>query len=250
MKKSAFYFFVYYAVCFVGLAALYWAITLSKTSIWEDSAFAALFRMFLYHYSHPMQYIGVVAACYALVATIWTVFMKRIRTGLTRFLEILFVIIVSLALACPLGGMLWHFHDMQAGFFPSFWLRKLLEGLSEGLQLGPVLILLSIPFNILSLIVGYFATDRVNAFLLGKKEVGLENMSRFLCKMFACLAVAFGALLLFYVLITVVPEQEAFRRHLSVSMLVLFLASVALSVTFVRFARARDKRNNRDTHEK
>ena len=177
MKKSPFYFIVYFAVCFVGLAALYWAITLSKISVWEDSAFAALFRMFLYHYTHPMQYIGVVAACYALVATIWTVFMKRMRTGLTRFLEILFVIIVSLALACPLGGMLWHFHDMQAGFFPSFWLRKLREGLSEGLQLGPVLILLSIPFNILSLIAGYFATDRVNAFLFGKKEVGLENMS-------------------------------------------------------------------------
>ena len=248
MKKSAFYFIVYFAVCFVGLAALYWAITLSKTSIWEGSAFASWYRMFEYHYSHPMQYIGVVAACYALVATIWTVFMKRMRTGLTRFLEILFVIIVSLALACPLGGMLWHFHDMQAGFFPSFWLRKLREGLSEGLQLGPVLILLSIPFNILSLIVGYFATDRVNAFLLGKKEVGLENMSRFLCKMFACLALAFGALLLF-VLISVVPKEEGFRRHLLVSMLVLFLASVMLSVTFARSARAMDKRKERDTHE-
>ena len=70
MKKSPFYFIVYFAVCFVGLAALYWAITLSKTSIWEESAFAAWYRMFLYHYTHPMQYIGVVAACYALVATI------------------------------------------------------------------------------------------------------------------------------------------------------------------------------------
>ena len=97
--------------------------------------------------------------------------MKRMRTGLTRFLEILSVILVSLVLACPLGGMLWHFHDMQAGFIPSFWQRKLLRGFSEGLQLGPWLILLSIPFNIISLIVGYFATDRVNAFLFGKKDL-------------------------------------------------------------------------------
>jgi SanA protein len=237
MKKSPLYFIVYFAVCFVGLAALYWAIT----SIYDESAFAALYRMFLYHWAHPMQYIGVVALCYALVATIWTVFMKRMRTGLTRFLEILSVILVSLVLACPLGGMLWHFHDMQAGFFPSFWQRKLLSGFSEGLLLGPLLILLSIPFNIISLIVGYFATDRVNAFLFGKKKEGLESISRFSCKMFACLAVAFGALWLYYVIITVAPEQEAFRQHLSVSMLALFLACVSLAVAFARFARARDK---------
>lgn len=243
MKKSPFYFIVYFAVCFVGLAALYWAITLSKTSIWEESAFAAWYRMFLYHYTHPMQYIGVVAACYALVATIWTVFMKRMRTGLKRFLEILSVILVSLVLACPLGGMLWHFHDMQAGFVPSFWQQKLLNGFSEGLLLGPILILLSIPFNIISLIVGYFATDRVNAFLLGGKEAGFESISRFSCKMFASLAVAFGALWLCCAIITAVPEREAFRQHLSVSMLVLFLISVSLAVAFARCACARDKRN-------
>ena len=69
-------------------------------------------------------------------------------------------------------------------------------------------------------------------------------------KKFACLALAFVALWFYYALITVVPEREAFRRHLSVSMLVLFLASVTLSVTFARFARARDKRKERDTHEK
>ena len=175
MKKGAFCFIVYFAAGFVGLAALYWAVTLSKISIWYTSAFAAEFRMFLYHYEHPMQYIGVVAACYALVATVWTVFAKRRRAGLARFLEILSVILVSLALACPLGGMLWHFHDMQAGFFPAFWPRKLLCGVLQGLLLGPRLILLSIPFNILGLIGGCLATDRIHAFLSGTKEKAAEG---------------------------------------------------------------------------
>ena len=105
--------------------------------------------MFVYHEQHPMQYIGVVAVCYALVAALWTVRMKRPRRGVSRMLEVLAVILVALALACPLGGMLWHFHDMQAGFFPNFWLRKLLGGFVDGLMIGPRLIFYSFPYNLI-----------------------------------------------------------------------------------------------------
>ena len=81
-----------------------------------------------------------------------------------RIVEVLAVIFVALVLACPLGGMLWHFHDMQAGFFPNFWLRKLLGGAVEGLMVGPLLIFYSFPYNLIGLIVGYFATTCLNTF--------------------------------------------------------------------------------------
>ena len=68
-------------------------------------------------------------------------------------------------------------------------------------------------------------------------------------KKFAWLAVAFGILWLFSASISVVPELQAANSRFCALMLVLFLASVALSVTFARFARARDKRKERDTHE-
>ena len=100
----------------------------------------------------------------ALVAAVWTMCMKRQRRGVLRILEVLAVILVALVIACPLGGMLWHFHDMLAGFFPDFWLRKLLGGIVDGLMVGPRLIFYSFPYNLIGLIVGYFATTCLNSF--------------------------------------------------------------------------------------
>ena len=77
----------------------------------------------------------------------------------------------------------------------------------------------------------------------GKNEGCIESRPRFLCKMFACLAVAFGALWLFSASICVVPELEAANSRFCVSMLVLFLISASLAVAFARCACFRDKRN-------
>ena len=160
MKKCIFCSIVYFVVCFGGLGSLYRLVSL----LMRESAFAGAPRMFVYHEQHPMQYIGIVAVSYALVAALWTVCMKRPRRGVSRMLEVLVVILVALALACPLGGMLWHFHDMQAGFFPNFWLRKLLGGFADGLMIGPRLIFYSFPYNLIGVIVGYFATNCLNSF--------------------------------------------------------------------------------------
>ena len=160
MKKCVFYFITYFAVCFGGLGSLYRLVSL----LINESAFACMPRMFGYHVQHPMQYIGVVAICYAVVAAIWTARMKRRRTGALRILEVLAVILVALILACPLGGMLWHFHDMQAGFFPDFWPRKLIGGFIDGLMVGPLLVFYSFPYSFVGLVVGYFVTTCLNSF--------------------------------------------------------------------------------------
>ena len=160
MKKCAFYFTTYFVVCFCGLGSLYWLVSL----LMNGSAFAWVPCMFEYQEKHPMQYIGVVAICYAAVAAVWTACMKRRRTGVLRILEVLAVILVALVLACPLGGMLWHFHDMLAGFFPDFWLRKLLGGFAHGLMIGPLLVFYSFPYNLIGLIVGCFVTTCLNSF--------------------------------------------------------------------------------------
>ena len=175
MKKCAFYFITYFVVCFCGLGILYWLVSL----LTGEPAFASVPRMFVYHEEHPMQYIGVVAVCYALVAALWTVCMKRQRRGVLRILEVLAVILVALVLACPLGGMLWHFHDMLAGFFPDFWLRKLVGGFVDGLMVGPRLVFYSFPYNLMALIVGYFATTCLNAFFhqLNGEVKGREHIA-------------------------------------------------------------------------
>ena len=168
MKKCVFYFIAYFVVCFGGLGSLYRLVSL----LMGESAFAWMPHMFDYHEQHPMQYIGVVAVCYALVAALWTMCMKRQRRGVLRILEVLAVILVALVIACPLGGMLWHFHDMLAGFFPDFWLRKLLGGIVDGLMVGPRLIFCSFPYNLIGLIVGYFATTCLNSFFCRLEDKG------------------------------------------------------------------------------
>ncbi len=69
-------------------------------------------------------------------------------------------------------------------------------------------------------------------------------------KMFAWLAVAFGVLWLFSASITVVPELEAANSRFCLLMLILSLTAASLSAVFAGVARARDKRKERDAHEK
>lgn len=168
MKKCVFYFITYFVVCFGGLGSLYRLVSL----LMGEPAFPWVLFGWNHQVEHPMQYIGVVAVCYALVAAVWTMCMKRQRRGVLRILEVLAVILVALVIACPLGGMLWHFHDMLAGFFPDFWLRKLLGGIVDGLMVGPRLIFYSFPYNLIGLIAGYLATISLNSFFCRLEDKG------------------------------------------------------------------------------
>ena len=48
---------------------------------------------------------------------------------------------------------------MQAGYFPAHWRRVLLaEGGRNGLVVGWLVVLLSVPYNVLGVIVCYFLT--------------------------------------------------------------------------------------------
>lgn len=60
------------------------------------------------------------------------------------------------ALSSPLGGMLWEWHDMRVGSFPADWARVLFpNGARDGLTVGWFIVLLSIPYNVLGLLVSY-----------------------------------------------------------------------------------------------
>ena len=125
--------------------------------IGQPRVFGALFRMFLYHDEHPAQYIAVVAFFYALFAAAWGVRSRSI--GWRRHLGILGVLIATLLFSSAVGGILWHFHDMQAGYFPP-WERRLAafaDGISAGVTVGWLIVLLSFPLNVLSVVFAYAA---------------------------------------------------------------------------------------------
>ncbi len=118
-------------------------------------AFAGLFRMFMYHEEHPLQYIGIVAVVFGILGAIWwRNFGDAI--GLKRWISILACVALTILIASVPGGILWAIHDMQAGFFPEgsrFW-SDLRWGAKEGLLVGWLVILMSIPYNLIGLAAG------------------------------------------------------------------------------------------------
>jgi hypothetical protein len=133
--------------------------------------FGALYRMFLYHWAHPLQYIGLVCLIYAAVATA-VVFLCGDLIHKWPYLMIPFIMCSSILIASPVGGVLWVFHDMQAGFIPEgthFW-NDIAWGAVTGASTGWVVVLLSAPYNIIGLIVGYQVT------LLGYKMTLQKNI--------------------------------------------------------------------------
>lgn len=149
--------FAYYSlICFTAGSLGYYLLRLVMPEGW---VFGALYRMFLYHWEHPLQYIALISIVYATTASAAALALRH-RPRISRW-TIFAVIVISVFAASPLGGVLWVIHDMQAGYFTEgsrFW-GDLLWGALVGIKCGWLIILLSVPYNILGLVGGYFATE-------------------------------------------------------------------------------------------
>ncbi len=153
MKKRLLAFFAFFG-CSFGLAALvYHAMALLTKGV---LIFGFLPRMFLYHWIYPNQYIALVCLIYALLAAAFAPRIAR-RPSLA-----IWIVLATPLLASPLGGMLWHLHDMLAGYFPSSWQEKLLlDGALEGAEIGWLIVLLSFPYNVICALLGIRGTRRL-----------------------------------------------------------------------------------------
>ena len=117
--------------------------------------------MFIYHYAHPFEYIAVVALVYAVIATSGVFFWPRLVSW-RRGLAVITIMLLTIFTASVPGGILWKIHDMQAGFFPKgtqFW-QDLFWGASTGLQIGWLIVVLSIPYNLIVAIPIFWLTLR------------------------------------------------------------------------------------------
>lgn len=117
--------------------------------------FGALYGMYLYHDAHPLAYLSLCCGVFGpLAAGATGAFGRRGRWGRVGVVALL--ALATVGLSSPLGGLLWEWHDMQAGYFPADWARVLLlHGARDGLRLGWLIVLLSIPYNLLGLLVCY-----------------------------------------------------------------------------------------------
>lgn len=152
MKKCLLAFFAFFS-CSFGLAALiYHALALLTNGL---LIFGVLPRMFLYHWQYPNQYIALVCLVYALLATALAPRIAH-RPSLA-----IWIVLATPLLASPLGGMLWYLHDMQAGYFPNSWGKRLMDGAGEGILLGWLIVLLSFPYNVICALLGIRGTRRL-----------------------------------------------------------------------------------------
>lgn len=116
--------------------------------------FGALPWMYTYHQQHPEQYIMVCCAAFSLVGSI---LLEKFNSANApgRILICFAVVCFTILISAPLGGMLWHYHDMVAGFWPAdYWTTKLfVRGPLEGLKLAVPILVLSLPYVLCGCIV-------------------------------------------------------------------------------------------------
>ncbi|MBC7864576.1 MAG: hypothetical protein IAF38_16500, partial [Bacteroidia bacterium] len=118
----------------------------------EHGVFGAMFRMYLYHWMHPIPFILIPCFFYGIFASLFSeTFYKKKIFG--KLLLTLLILVLTVLFSSPFGGMLWHYYDMCKGFFPQNWFSVMTsKGFSWGLELGWLIVLLSFPYNLLGCI--------------------------------------------------------------------------------------------------
>lgn len=149
IKKLLFYFIASFALA-TALYIILWLI------MPRHYVFGSLYRMNKYHVGYPISFIAIPCFFFAISATFFTTnFLKK--SVKRQVLITALILSITVIVSSPFGGMLWHYYDMKAGFFPENWVEiMLIQGTKWGLQGGWLIVILSIPYNIMISVIFYF----------------------------------------------------------------------------------------------
>jgi hypothetical protein len=153
----------YWASSFALATMVYYALLLVMPS---PSFFGGAEGMPLYHQQYPLYYIAIPCFFYGILATLFA--DKFTGKPLLRRIALTVAIIVLVVfVSSPFGGILWYYHNMQAGFYtrhggPSPHFSFLVEGgIRDGLINGWFLLLFySFPYNLICSILCFFLTGQ------------------------------------------------------------------------------------------
>jgi len=147
----------YWATSFILATILYYILW---TIMPNHYVFGAWYRMFVYHWEHPIAFITIPCFFYGIIATLFADKFSK-QNLIRQILLTIAIIILTIVISSPFGGMLWHYYDMKAGYFPPNWIGKIINlGFEWGLELGWLVIGLSIPYNIIGSITCFFLTKK------------------------------------------------------------------------------------------
>ncbi len=143
--------FLYLTISHFYLAiTLYFFLRLIMPHGW---VFGALYRMPCYHWEFPAPYIALVVLIHSSIITILFA-TKQHRNP--NILSTLVIMILTIFIASPLGGLLWVYHDMELGYYPTGDLltRNIFSAVRDGICTGWFIILLSFPYNLIGIYIG------------------------------------------------------------------------------------------------
>lgn len=147
----------YWAASFIIATVLYFILLAIMPN---NYVFGSLYRMFLYHEEYPISFIAIPCFFYGIIANFMSDKFAKLNISKQILLTIA-IITFTILISSPFGGMLWHYYDMKAGYFPSNWAAKMIKlGFEWGLEGGWLIFCLSIPYNIICSIACYFLTKK------------------------------------------------------------------------------------------
>ena len=113
------------------------------------SVFDELIHTVPYQSIHPIPFIFVTCISFLITQLlVCRIYFKHI------FFNYLLFYMLWLLLSCVIGGGLWSYYDMEAGWYPQglLLIKKILNDIKLGVLLGPGMVIMSIPYNLLILI--------------------------------------------------------------------------------------------------
>jgi hypothetical protein len=136
------------------------------------------FLDYQYHHEYPYQYILLFSFILSIVAGVASMLFERVKI-IVRYLIIILIFPVTALVSSIAGGMMWKLHDMMAGYFTTGtqFINDLLWGAKMGLKLGWIILLRSIPYNIIMLAAGMALIDILARIILKKNTMYIKSDS-------------------------------------------------------------------------
>lgn len=153
-------------ISLIGLSFVGGSLIYLLFSFFTNWVFGGLWRMPAYHITHPYQYIFLMSVAYASTGIVWMKLFSGTK-GFIRYFTLIVALFFTVLLASGPGGVLWVFHDMQAGYFPvgkRFW-SDVFSGANSGLEAGWLIVLYSFPYNLVCLAFGVKLLDKYSRLL-------------------------------------------------------------------------------------
>lgn len=121
------------------------------------------FEKHIYYRHYPYQYIALICLVYSLIATRLSSFLLKL-SWYKKYILIIWILLLTVIISSFFAGILRAIHDMMAWRFPSWqlFIDHIRFGATHWIVLWWTVAIFSIPYNIITLIIGILLTTGIS----------------------------------------------------------------------------------------